>query len=189
MSFTSQISNRNFLSPGGFRFVLAKFPKVAYFAQSANVPEMSVSLVDQPTPYRSINLEGTISYGELSLNFLIDEDMENYLILHNWMRALGVPDNFKERADFEENQPMSLKTNYGKSLGDLRYADGTLAILNSNFQPLYNVNFKDLKPTSLSTLEFDATLSEQEYFQAIVSFDYTSYEIQSLAGTRKTNLS
>ena len=188
MSFTSQISNRNFLSPGGFRFSLAKFPKVAYFAQAANVPEMAVSLVEQPTMYRPINLEGTVSYGEFNLTFLIDEDMENYLILHNWMRALGVPDNFKERQDFIDNQPMSLKTNYGKSLGDLRYADGTLSILNSNFQPLYNVNFKDLKPTSLSTLEFDATLTDQEYFQSTVSFDYTSYEIQSLEGTRKTNL-
>ena len=140
MSFTSQISNRNFLSPGGFRFVLAKFPKVAYFAQSVNVPEMSVSLVDQPTPYRSINLEGTVSYGEFSLTFLVDENMENFLILHNWMRALGVPDNFKERQDFIENQPMNLKTNYGKSLGDLRYADGTLAILNSNFQLIFETN-------------------------------------------------
>jgi len=190
MSFTSQISNRNFLSPGGFRFVLAKFPKVAYFAQRANIPSIDVGLTEQPTMYRPINLEGTMAYGQLELTFIIDEDMENYLILHNWMRALGVPDNFKERQDFEDNAPYQPKSmaGFGKELGDLRFADGTLAILNSNFQPLYNVNFKDLKPTSLSTLEFDATLSEQEYFQANASFDYTSYEIQSLEGTRKTNL-
>ena len=68
------------------------------------------------------------------------------------------------------------------------FADGTLTVLNSNFQPNFNVVFKDLKPTSLSTLEFDATIDSQEFFQAVVTFDYLSYEIQGLTGTRKTTL-
>tara|TARA_B100001079_G_C16408971_1_gene515201 strand:+ start:498 stop:1058 length:561 start_codon:yes stop_codon:yes gene_type:complete len=185
MSFETQISNRNFLSPGGFRFTLAKYPKVAYFAQMANIPNISLSLLEQPTPYRDTYLEGVIDYGRFNLQFLVDENMENYLIMHNWMRGLGVPERFEERQQFiEANQ-----TNTAKSLGqDLIFADGTLVVLNSNFQPLYNVVFKNLKPVELSTLEFDGTLSDQEYFQAIVSFDYLSYEIQSVSGDRQKNL-
>jgi len=80
--------------------------------------------------------------------------------------------------------------NYVKNSGAPQvFADGTLTILNSNFQPSYNVVFKDLKPIELSTLDFDGTLTDQEYFQAVVTFDYLSYEIQSLEGTRLTNLS
>jgi len=186
MSFQTQISNRNFLSPGGFRFTLAKYPKVAYFAQMANVPNISMSLVEQPTPYRSTYLEGTLDYGRFNLQFLVDENMENYLILHNWMRGLAVPEKFEERQQMIDATP----ENNIKGLGDdLIFADGTLTILNSNFQPLYNVVFTNLKPVELSTLEFDGTLSDQEYFQSIVSFDYLSYEIQAIEGGRKKNLS
>ncbi len=179
MCFASQISNRNFLSPGGFRFVLAKFPKVAYFAQSANVPSLELGLVGQPTPMRTINLDGMMTFGQFTLTFIVDEDMENFLILQNWMRGLGTPDSLGERSDYLKNQ--ADKYSQG-NLGEDRFADGTLSILNSNLQPKFNVNFTDLKPVSLTTLDFDATLSDQEYFQAIVVFDYTSYEIQTLDG-------
>ena len=77
MSFASQISNRNFLSPGGFRFVLAKFPKVAYFAQSANVPSLELGLVGQPTPMRTINLDGMMTFGQFTSTFIVDEDIRN----------------------------------------------------------------------------------------------------------------
>lgn len=185
MSFASQISNRNFLSPGGFRFTLAKYPKVAYFAQMANVPGISLGLVEQPTPYRSAYIDGGLEYSKFNLQFIVDENLENYLIIHNWMRALGVPDNFAERAAFEESSE-----NYVKGSGaPMIFADGTLSVLNSNFRPIYNVVFKDMKPVELSTLDFDGTLTDQEYFQAVVTFDYLSYEIQSLEGTRLTNLS
>ncbi len=186
MSFQTQISNRNFLSTGGFRFSLAKYPKVSYLTQMANIPNISLSLVEQPTPYRDTYIEGTLDYGRFNLQFLVDEDMENYLILHNWMRGLGVPEKFGERQEFIDATESS---STAKSLGeDLIFADGTLTVLNSNFQPIYNVLFKNLKPVELSTLEFDGTLSDQEYFQAIASFDYLSYEIQSLSGDRKKNL-
>ena len=48
--------------------------------------------------------------------------------------------------------------------------------LNTNFE----VQFIDLIPTSLSTLDFDATVSETEFMKATVSFTYTYYEIRSI---------
>ena len=72
MSFPTQISNRNFLSPGGFRFTLAKYPKIAYFCQSANIPAISVGELTQPTPFRPIPFEGVLSYQTLSLRFLVE---------------------------------------------------------------------------------------------------------------------
>ena len=66
----------------------------------ANIPNISLSLVEQPTPYRDTYIEGTLDYGRFNLQFLVDEDMENYLILHNWMRGLGVPETFGERQEF-----------------------------------------------------------------------------------------
>lgn len=184
MSFPTQISNRNFLSPGGFRFTLAKYPKVAYFCQSANIPAISVGELTQPTPFRPIPFEGVLSYQTLSLRFLVDENLENYLIIHNWMRGLGVPEKFQERQDLINSSP----NNKTSGIGEKEFADGTLTVLNSNFQPKFNVVFKDMFPISLNTLEFDAAVSDTDYFNSVVEFNYLQYEIQSLEGQRLTTL-
>ena len=176
MSFPTQISNRNFLSPGGFRFTLAKYPKIAYYCQSANIPAISVGELTQPTPFRPIPFEGVLSYQTLSLRFLVDEGLENYLIIHNWMRGLGVPEKFKERQDMLDANP----NNFTPGIGEKEFADGTLTVLNSNFQPSFNIVFRDMFPIALNTLEFDAALSDTEYFNSVVEFNYLDYEIRSL---------
>ena len=184
MSFPTQISNRNFLSPGGFRFTLAKSPKIAYYCQSANIPAISVGELTQPTPFRPIPFEGVLSYQTLSLRFLVDEGLENYLIIHNWMRGLGVPEKFKERQDMLDANP----NNFTPGIGEKEFADGTLTVLNSNFQPSFNIVFRDMFPIALNTLEFDAALSDTEYFNSVVEFNYLDYEIRSLTGDRLTTL-
>lgn len=183
-TWKTQIENRNFLSPIGFKFILARYPKVAYFCQSANIPSMNLSIPEQPTMYgRPLPMEGSITYDPLTISFLVDEDLENYLIIHNWLRGLGVPNQFSERSDFYDlqatkiaNEPVSL------------YADGTLSVLNSNFRGNFNIVFKDLIPTGLNALEFSATVDGTEYAMAQVSFRYAEYEIQDMAGNRRTNL-
>ena len=184
MSFPTQISNRNFLSPGGFRFTLAKYPKIAYYCQSANIPAISGGELTQPTPFRPIPFEGVLSYQTLSLRFLVDEGLENYLIIHNWMRGLGVPEKFKERQDMLDANP----NNFTPGIGEKEFADGTLTVLNSNFQPSFNIVFRDMFPIALNTLEFDAALSDTEYFNSVVEFNYLDYEIRSLTGDRLTTL-
>ena len=56
-TWNKQIENRNFLSPIGFRFTLAKYPKVAYFAQSANIPQ-----IDTGYPATTYTIQST-AYG------------------------------------------------------------------------------------------------------------------------------
>ena len=43
--FASQIQNRNFLSPVGFEFSLAKYPKAAFFCNSARIPEINLGTI------------------------------------------------------------------------------------------------------------------------------------------------
>jgi len=42
--------------------------------------------------------------------------------------------------------------------------------------------FKDVFPYSLSTISFDATDTDIDYFTAEVSFKYTIYDMQDMAG-------
>lgn len=176
--FTNQIENRNFLSPVGFKFTLAKEPKVGFFCNSARIPEISLPTVIQDNYLKDLYLPGTKpTYGDLNLRFLVDENMENYMIIHNWITGLGFPETTKQYADLitNENGEQDIKE---------EYSDGTLHILNSNFNPFRKINFKDLFPVSLSSLEFDATLTDIQYFTANVIFRYTIYDISNNEGKR-----
>ena len=64
--------------------------------------------------------------------------------------------------------------------GDNIYSDGTLQILSSNLIAKFNVNFKDLFPVSLSTITFDATDTDIDYFTADATFKYTIYNLTDL---------
>ena len=48
-AFRTQIENRNFLSGVGFKFNLAKHPKVDFFSNSAKIPQLTLGLASQPT--------------------------------------------------------------------------------------------------------------------------------------------
>ena len=188
-SWNSQIENRNFLSPIGFKFVLADFPKIAYFAQSANIPGISLNVVDQPTLLgRPIPWDAHgLNYEPFNLNFLVDEDLENYLILHNWIRGLGIGESFDERRELELT---SLETRPNSGSGRIVNvrADASLAVLNSNFQTNFWVTFKDMFPISLNALEFSATIDGTEYAMAQASFRYTGYEITDTYNKRRKQL-
>ena len=175
------IGNRNFLSPIGFKFTLKRSPGVAYFCNEANIPDMSLSIAEQPTYLRDIPLPGDkIDFGDLSLRFLVDEDLTNYMEIQNWIRGLGYPERVSEYQDLEKKA--YIKQTFGQKRQDI-YSDGTLQILSNNLIPKFQVIFDDLFPYSLSTITFDATDTDIEYFTAEVSFKYTLYTLTNLEGT------
>ena len=180
MSRPSQIENRNFLSPTGFKFVLKRSPKVAFFCNQANIPELNLGLASQPSYLKDIDLPGDkIVFGDLNLRFLVDENLENYMEIQNWIRGLGYPESVQQFRDLSNEGIIQ-----GKYLNDRQniYSDGTLQVLSSNLVAKFQVFFKDLFPYSLSTITFDATDTDIQYFTADVSFKYTIYNITDLAG-------
>ena len=74
------IENRNFLSPVGFKFSLKRAPAVAFFCNQANIPSLDLGIAEQPTYFRDIPTPGDkIQFGDLSLRFIVDEDLVNYM--------------------------------------------------------------------------------------------------------------
>jgi hypothetical protein len=178
-AFRNQIQNRNFLSPVGFNFTLAKEPKISFFCNSARIPEITLSLVQQPTYLKDIDVPGgKLQYGDLSLRFLVDEDMINYMVIHNWLTGLGFPESTQDYRDLLTNQD-----DLTQPLDPKRaFSDGSLYILDSNYNTNSIVKFKDLFPVSLTSLEFDSTQTDIQYFTAEVSFKYTIYNILNETG-------
>ena len=163
MTFNKQIGNRNFLSPVGFKFTLAKEPKVDFFSNSASIPNISLGTAVQPSYLKDIDVPGDkLTYGDFSLRFLVDEDMVNYMAIHNWMTGLGYPETTQEFKDL---------TTSDDGVRDLKeqFSDGSLHILNSNFRDVAIVKFRDLFPVYLTSLEFEASDTDINYFTAEVT--------------------
>ena len=175
-----QINNRNFLSPSGFKFTLTRTPKVSFFCNQANIPDLNLGIAKQPTYLKDIDIPGDkIVFGDLNLRFLVDENLENYMEIQNWIRGLGYPEEVKQFRDLSNEGLVQ-----GKYVNDRQniYSDGTLQVLTSSQLPNFQITFKELFPYSLSTMTFDATSTDVQYFTSDVSFKYTIYNIVDLSG-------
>ena len=169
--FANQIQNRNFLAPVGFKFTLANYPKGDFFSNSARIPELSLGTAVQPSYLKDIDIPGEkLTFGDLTIRFLVDENMKNYMSVHNWLKGIGFPETPQQFAD---------QTTNSDGVRDEKevFSDGSLHILNSNFQDVAIVKFSDLFPVALTSLEFDATETDINYFTAEVSMRYTVYNI------------
>jgi hypothetical protein len=179
-NFPNQINNRNFLSPVGFKFTLSKDPKISFFCNTARIPEINLGTAIQPAYLKDVDVPGDkLTYGDFSLTFLVDENMQNYMSVHNWMTGLGFPETTKQFKDL---------TTDTDNIRDLnrQFSDGSLHILNSNFKDVAIVKFKDLFPISLTSLDFEASDTDINYFTAEVTFKYTVYNV--LAADNRTPL-
>ena len=172
-AFAKQIDNRNFLSGVGFKFNLSKFPKVDFFSNSARIPELNLELARQASYLKNIDIPGErLTYGDFTLRFLVDENMENYISIYTWLKGLGFPETTQEFKDLTTDKD-------GIREPKEAFCDGSLRILNSNYREVAKVKFKDLFPTSLTSLDFDATNTDVQFLTAQATFKYTIYNLTS----------
>ena len=170
-AFQNQLTNRNFLSPAAFQFTVTKEPKVSFFCTSASIPELFFQTNVQPSYLKDIDVPGEkLEYGDLTVRFLVDEDLKNYMAIHNWMTGIGYPETLQ---DFKTE---TTKPDTSRDM-NLQFSDGSLSILNSNFRTNAIVKFKDLFPVSLTSLEFDTAVTDIQYFTAEATFKYLVYNI------------
>ena len=187
--FDKQIANRNYMSPLGFKLVLTKTRKVDFLCQSANIPSISMGTAIQPSYLKDIPVPGDkVLYDDLNVRFLVDEKMENYLAIHKWITGLGYPESLGQYSQLktDDNRTDRRVSDAADPLY-FQYSDATLQVLNSNYKPSVLINFKDAFPVSLSTLDFDVTTRDYNYFTAEVTFKYTIYNITDPNGNRIDN--
>ena len=188
-------SKRDYASPVQFRFKITKLPLVEFFVQSANIPGISLGSAQQNTPLYDIPIPGDkITYSALDLSFIVDENLNNYKEIHDWLLGLGFPNNHTQFADLQttgsDRFPGSTKdtATVGRqpraplSEGGT-YSDATLTVLNSKNIAKTEIRFQNVYPTSLSSLSYDVRQTDIDYIQANVSFQYMNYDIVQISTT------
>ena len=189
-----QPTKLDYASPTQFKFGIHQLPKVEFFTTTATVPAIALSDVVIPTPFKSIPMQGDqLTFDNLTINFIVDEFLENYLSLHEWMTAIGFPKNRKQFSDFKtniSNTPASARSNSSTSsdIGDVQqaspnnalFSDATLTILSNKNNPIVNVLFRDFYPVALSALEYNQCATDVDYLTSSADFTYQIYEIEAI---------
>ena len=122
-----------------------------------------------------------VQFEDFTFRFLVDENLENYMEIYNWIRGLGYPESLDEIYKWQQsNESFSQPHNSELNL----FSDATLQILTSKENPNFKVIFQDMFPTELSTLNFDATTEDIQYFTADATFKYTIYNITDMSGNK-----
>jgi len=133
---------------------------------------MNLSVATQATRWNTLPEPGDeVNYDDLSVRFLVDEDLKNYMSIHNWIRYLGHPESSKDWAEFSD----------GESYTERQYSDGVIFILDSNFNKKFEIYFKDLFPVSLGGLNFDSTYTDTEYFAVDATFKFSIFDINDMS--------
>ena len=186
-----QPTKLDYASPTQFRFVIGQLPKVEFFSVGTNLPGITLSEAIQNTPFKDISMPGNkLEYEDLSVTFIVDEYLENYTSMHEWLTAFGFPKNREQFSTFRSttsNAPTDTRGS-SKDIGDVgvstamrgMFSDATLVVLSNKNNPIVQVNYSDIFPTSLSALEFNQNATDVEYLQATATFKYKLYEIETL---------
>ena len=188
-------SKFDYASPIQFRFKITKLPLVEFTIQTANIPSVTLDEVQQPTRLKPIALPGsTLSFGNLDLTFLVDENLNNYKELHDWLIGLGTPESDSQFSGllatgsdrFAGSTASSAATgsNAASPLNEGGiYSDATLTVLDSKNIPKTEIRFRNVYPTLLTGTSYDIKANDVSYIQASATFSYLGYKIVQISSS------
>jgi len=172
--------NKSILNKNNFRLLIDKVPTVEYYVRTVNIPGIQFTETSSAT---GIGLDAffpgdKVSFDTLDVTFLVDEDLENFKEIYDWMDSIvPIADPSAYEAYVE-----SIKTNsgtYSAVENDLnQYSDITLVMNTNKNLPNKLLRFHDCFPISLGALELESG-SDSEAVSTTVSFRFTYYEIES----------
>jgi hypothetical protein len=162
-------SNRNYLNLSHFKVHIKKAPNVNFFVQKVNLADISLKEATVSNPFVNVPIPGDhVTFGNFEFSFLIDEDMQDFLEIFNWIIALGKPENFDQYAQIASKPAYT---------GEGIVSDISVTLLNSSFLPNYEILYIDAFPVSLSTVVLDSTDNTTKYAVATAKFKYTNYTV------------
>lgn len=161
-----QPKTTNGILPTSYKFSLARAPHLVYFCQSLSVPEISIDRAVQESIFSDINIPaGKPTFGDLTLNFVVDEKMENWLEIYNWMTGLVPLTEISSKAIVKSKD---------------RFSDASVVITTNQANGQYMFDFKDIYPISLGELEFTSVDTAIDPITCQVTFAYSTYAIRKI---------
>ena len=156
----------NQLNKTSYNFVCDRIPNTIFQGQTVSLPGLSLDTISTENQFSTIVTPGEkLTFDNLTLSFLVDSELDNWIEIFNWMISLGFPESFD---DFGGTN----NTNFRDT------SDSTLIILNNKKIPNIKVKFFNMFPVSLGAIDFDSTTTSLDPIQCSVTFAYNRYKFE-----------
>lgn len=154
------------------------FPRIQltqFFCQSVNIPGVSVQNTIQNTPFSDLNIPGDkINFDSFTMEFLVDEELQSWIQVHDWLRGISFP------KEFEEYKDLSNATRFSNSLKTPQYADADLILQSATNQPKIKFHFVDMFPISISGVNLDVRVGSERVLTSTATFKYKRFDVIKL---------
>lgn len=158
--------NLNILNTVNYKMVFDRIPDVNYFTKSLGLPSVSTDSPVIPTAKKNtIFLPGSqIVFDPFVLSFILDEDMETYKELYNWMIDA-----------ISTDKPTDI------------WSQMTVHILSGNMNSNIKIKFVNIFPVDLDGIEFDSGDDDSSPIIVGATFNYSYYYFESDGDKLATN--
>jgi len=160
-------TNFNYLQPTSFKMVLDRknYPNLEFFCQSFTHPGMLISAVE--VPFRKIagipQPGDKLTFNELSANVILDEDLEGYTEMYEWIRRI---------LDTDMVSPLNRSDDL-----PAHFADISLMILSSHNNVTKQIKYLDCTPTAIGDIQFESTSGGDTFITFSASFRFSYFEL------------
>lgn len=142
-----------------------KLPKVRFFTTTCDLPGLAIGNVEQTSMFVPIPRSGDTRFEDFTLNFLVDENLSNWIEAFNWIKEISLIKDFDS---------------YDKSQ---LFSNGSLITYTNKSNLNVKFTFIDMFPVALSGFSLERTASASEPVQASLTFAYTRYDVEVIDST------
>lgn len=162
--------NFNYLQPTSFKLVIDRrnYPNLEFFCQSITHPGMIINPVELGIPrLAGLPIPGeSLTFNELSTNVILDENLESYSEMYNWILRL-----------INSNLGSGGRGSVATDSNTPTYADITLSILSSHNNQTKQVRYIDCIPTALGDIQFESTADGQTFITFAATFRFNYFKL------------
>lgn len=167
---TQELNNN--LNRNKFKLLFREIKNTEFLCNQANVPGLSASSLEIPNQFNKIYVQGKkLNYDQLTINFIVDENMNSYKEIYAWMLGIYSPMQFAQFVQFQNdlNLPKFIK---GNRIG----FDASLITLTNANNINLELNFVHLFPVNLSSIDFGLDQTSEVTATATFQYDYYTFK-------------
>jgi len=170
--------NKSILNKNNFRLLIDRIPTVEYYVQTVNIPGLTMN---ETIMSSRIGLDGyfpgdKIIFDTLDITFLVDEDLENFKEMYDWMDAIVPVKDTSAYSNLVGGTSTSTNVTANKAAGMEQYSDITLVMNTNKNIPNKYFRFHDCFPLTLGALELQSG-ADAEPVTSSVTFRFSYYDI------------
>ena len=171
--------NKSILNKNNFKLIIQKTPTVEYYAQTVTIPGMTFEETVQPV---GVGVDAffpgdKVSFDTLNVSFLVDEDLQNYQEMYNWMTQIVPVADSKDYQALTGSTMNTLGVSGQDEVAENLVSQITLVTNTNKNIPNRYFRFYDAFPISLGSLEMQSG-SETAPVTCDIQFRFNFYEIK-----------